>query len=761
LRSLEHRYENEIGRAQQSVSVTKKGFLSGVSQATTQVVDAKAARRANTTLREIDRFSSKFLCKVSVTAACWRPSRSSAERDARRIGEAIMGALTPASRESDFKLKLRHGENDLREVLSGIPVGEKTVLTPEEASVYFVLPRSDIGVRVTRRDSFVAGSLDSSHQERPIAPAKSIAIDRKAATPSSAEQVSSEYVIRKTVEKLELSRGVTGFIHVGFALGKDGRQMPDYPVHLILLDLNSHLGIFGSTQSGKTSTAISIVAQASLRGIKSVVLVPFKSHEWRIILAIDPTARLFVAGGRGAVALHYNFFIPPPGVPIVRWIYRLVDIFTARLPSDRVIRMHLESVFFTVYRMCGWDIANDIPGRPILLSDLCVAMLDVYQKLRYGQEVRENIFGALLARVKSMLMNPMIVSMFNTDQGITVPELLENTTVIAMDSLSIDDKAFLTGLLTAAIAEHRLANPAKEVKNLLVIEEAHFILERSAPSADGSMTAQGEAVRNIGTMLRTVGGVGLGIVLIDQLPGSLDENTFKLIVNMIVHQLGHPEHQIAGRHARCSESQIEHISGMGVGETVMFLRRQGVPINVQVTPLKAIMKGIDEAEWTAQRLEEKMHAVVEAHPHLGVSLPLPETTLAALETGSIPPMSPSSVSASVETGGTSEVRLRVMDEIQDGLLRERVETHWFEEMIDETAVAARQGDYRDLAGLFIGLGKRFCPEGVDERYYVERAVAMAAETYDVPELRRVADMVHKGEASVTEEGVSERTQSDR
>ena len=151
------------------------------------------------------------------------------------------------------------------------------------------------------------------------------------------------------------------------------------------------------------------------------------------------------------------------------------------MPIDGVLKMHFDDVFHTMYRRCGWSISNNKQGRPITLADLYEAVLEVSaaKNLQYDDEVRKNIFGAMLARVKMMMRNPALVRMLNTTQGISIPELLNHTSVFILDNLSESDKILVTGLLTAAVSEYRMANPLPELRNLLIIEESHYLLGQS------------------------------------------------------------------------------------------------------------------------------------------------------------------------------------------------------------------------------------------------------------------------------------------
>jgi hypothetical protein len=229
----------------------------------------------------------------------------------------------------------------------------------------------------------------------------------------------------------------------------------------------------------------------------------------------------------------------PPKVPVGKYIDRMVDVHTAALPTDGVISMHFDDIFNTMYENCGWSRMGNIRGRPILLSDLYEAVQQVARThLDYGEELKRDFYGALDARLRSMLRNEILVDMFNTTKGLSIPELLAHPTIIEMRDLSPEDRALLIGALTVGISEYLVANPKKEVSHLLVLEEAHqFLKGTRSQGGYAEPTSTQKAVSNIAGMLRTQRGTGLGLVIIDQLASSLPPEIVKLPSNVYIHTL--------------------------------------------------------------------------------------------------------------------------------------------------------------------------------------------------------------------------------
>jgi hypothetical protein len=224
-----------------------------------------------------------------------------------------------------------------------------------------------------------------------------------------------------------------------------------------------------------------------------------------------------------------------------------------------------------------------------------------------------------------MLRNEILVDMFNTIKGLSIPELLAHPTIIEMRDLSPEDRALLIGALTVGISEYLVANPKKEVSHFLVLEEAHqFLKGTQTHGAYAEPTSTQKAVSNIAGMLRTQRGTGLGLGIIDQLASSLPPEIVKLPSNIVAHTLTDLEERLlVGRQALCSDAQINHIGGMGVGEIVARIKTQNVPANVQVAPLDYLLtRPLPKREWTDEMVRDAMQTVFEAHPELAESQPL-------------------------------------------------------------------------------------------------------------------------------------------
>ncbi|MHA2263094.1 MAG: hypothetical protein ACXAEN_11935, partial [Candidatus Thorarchaeota archaeon] len=471
-------------KAQKTVAIGSSGLFSKDKQESVVQIDVSAGTKAHRASRELQRLKAEIACDVTVNVCCWTGGPREAEKRARYLMSSLLGALVPADVEADFKTAIRRDRRSFDRVLNGRPVGRGSRLLTTEAVTYFVLPRCDAGIKISRRESFSTAS----------------------------ESIPEKKSAVETVSTVEWNMKSIPAAILGTPLNRRGDPIGGKLVWIARDDMDSHLAIYGLPRQGKTTSAFSIVAQLLRSGMVPLIIVPAKSFDWRKFKHLFPTTRIFTAGDSQTSPLRINIWRPPSGVPLAKWLHRLVDVFSAWLPNDDVISMHFDDVLHTMYRNCGWSVRDNIKGRPILLVDFYDAVVEVLNRLDYGPEIRQNFIGALQARLGAIFRNHALVDIFNTQSGITFEELLRCPTIIEMEKLYRDNKRLLAGVLTAGVCEYILANPKPSVDNLLVLEEAHTFLKNPNRPGRESPSSSEMAIESLVEMLRVVGGAGLGVV---------------------------------------------------------------------------------------------------------------------------------------------------------------------------------------------------------------------------------------------------------
>ncbi|MHA2069382.1 MAG: hypothetical protein ACXABY_33900, partial [Candidatus Thorarchaeota archaeon] len=381
----ESKYRTKLAESRVTVSSRKSGLFSGISEESITQVDLTRSGDADRLYNEVERLSANHACELWINTACRGRTKIEAVNEARGLAEVLRSSIIAADPKKDLQIKTSTKKEDITQIVKFKPAGKCTLLTHNEAAALFVLPRCDVGIKMSRREVFSSASTPMQDGSR------------NAETVPEIVRNEPDGPWRWTVGNAAL---------LGRTLREDGTPIEKSFVWMTPEDLVVHVGIFGLPRQGKTITALLLSAQLIRERVFPIVLVPAKSHEWRILKDVDPSIRVFTAGDPEVAPLRVNPWKPPPGVPLSKWVQRLREVISAWLPNDDVISMHLDDGIHTMYRNCGWSIQDNSHGRPILLSDFYDAVIEVAEGFDYGPEVRQNLYGALKSRVKSMFRHP-------------------------------------------------------------------------------------------------------------------------------------------------------------------------------------------------------------------------------------------------------------------------------------------------------------------------------------------------------------------
>jgi len=711
LKSLENQYRRQVERSETTVSKENQGWF-GPQQESKTTVDPRAKRKAEVLERRVKRMSNPNLYGATVATGSWGQDIAIADANARRIAAILVGALRPDNDQEDFTTEYSRKEKDISKLLAGIPVGKRSILTPDQVAPYLFIPRRDMGIRVTKREKFSIAT--DPLPEPPIQPV------------SRTRPQSKRVLCQWTADRNDV-------IILGNPMNEGGRALVGKLEWFRPQQFESHFGIYGNVRTGKTTTALSLAAQASKCNLKTLILVPRRSYDWTSLTYLNPDLWVFTAGDPDTAPLRINIFRPPTGVALSKWMKALVDILSGWLPNDRVMSMHFDDIVHTVYRNCGWKSKGNIHGRPILLSDLWDAVEEVGTSLDYGDELRQNFYGALHSRITSMLRNHAIVDMYNTEEGVTFEELAENDVLIDMEGLPEQDRALLMGSLAAGIHMYKMAKPTREITNVLFLEEASYLLQKPVVQDDYGPDANQMAVDRILDMLTTAGGNGLGVVLIEQLPGRLVDAAVKLVVNVIVHAIGdEEERKIVGGHIGVSEDRLDHIRQMKKGETLIHLEGRGIPKSVKILPLDTYLHtATPKQRVTGERIKQIMERVFAEHPHISSSVELPDTIMSRVERSR--PVDP------VATDRVGPTRVQAMNvdvsesqklhEFLDTAMRSFAQEPRYINNLVIRMEAAKAGDIEPLVEMIFDVSEEYIYEGSSQYYVAERLLTHSNDLY--------------------------------
>jgi hypothetical protein len=700
---LGRKYRSEASRAQVTISHEKKGLFAGKSQESTVYTDMITAQKANRTHRELERQSSRSACNLEISAACWDSDGSSGEHSARLLMEILQGTIIPADPSKYLKTRLLEREESFRRIVEGIPVGEFTQLLPVEVAPLFTLPQTDIETPITKRSSF-------STSTEPL-PAEGLDVLEIEQVPDPANTLVS--MLGDRVDWTDVAKKMDDVILLGNPLRRDGSPITGKFEWFPRQKFESQLGIYGNTRSGKSWTAFMVAAQAMKCGMKATIVVPRRPDDWLPLLQLFEDVLAFTPGDLDCVPFRINMFNPPINVPLELWMETIVQTLSGLLPSDRVMTLHFDDVVHTVYRNCGWSPKSKIRGRPILLSDLWDAVEEVATALPYGNELQANFYGALTSRMKKMLRNHT-----------------KNNVILDLQRLPKEDRAFLMGLVAAGLHQYKAFNRTKEMTNLLVLEEASYILKPSKVQDLYGPDASQTLLHLMVDMFTTCGGNGLGTMTIEQLPGRLAPEVVKLIVNVISHAIGdEDERKVVAGHIGVDDARIGHLQQMDVGETLVYLEGAKVPKNIIVWPIDKLLEArLARGTYSPQQIKKHMEPVLQANEHMRGTIDLPTNILNRIERAGPVGVGVPTISQPAES--LREHTTYESDEVfYDKRIKEFVCDPIYLESLELKSHTLKEGDVRSFVDMVLMVSEDLAGSNLDQLWVAEKLVSHTGAIY--------------------------------
>jgi hypothetical protein len=365
--------------------------------------------------------------------------------------------------------------------------------------------------------------------------------------------------------------------------------------------LTRHAFVAGVTGSGKTNTIFHILKQSAATGVPFLVIEPAKK-EYRALLnapGFGGRLRVFTPGDETVSPFRMNPFEVPAGTPVGVHVDMLRSVFSVSFGMWTPLPQVLERCLYGIYEDRGWNLAtganprvdpaSDVSMAFPTLSDLLDKVDDVVARLGYEKRVSDDIHAALHTRINSLRVGGK-GRMLDTARSMPMDALVEQPAVLELDGIGDDDdKAFLMGLIFIRLAEHRRTlGEARELRHLLVIEEAHRLLSGARKGVmEQEADPRGKAVETFANILSEIRAYGQGVIIADQVPVKLVSDVIKNTNLKIAHRLVDLEDRtvLAGAMAM-SNTQAQALSILKVGQVAVFGDGDDSPVLVQVPPVK-------------------------------------------------------------------------------------------------------------------------------------------------------------------------------
>jgi len=315
--------------------------------------------------------------------------------------------------------------------------------------------------------------------------------------------LASKYLDETFDKKVLLSPPEKEVIEGEYKLGKVvyGDQ-EYYPFGLRENEWLRHIGIFGTTGSGKTNCAF-ILLWNLIKKKKPFLIFDWKRN-YRDLLAFKEFKDMKVYTiGREISPLFFNPLIPPENINPQSWLKKLIEVMChAYFLGEGVAYLLQEAIDQTYSDFGVYSGANEYPT----FKDV----LNILENMKV--KGRKALWMDSTLRTLGVLCFGEFSRVLNVRKPYPIENLLKENVILELDALTNSDKTFFIEALLLWIHHLRMSEKDREVfKHALVIEEAHHILLRKKQEMTGT-----EAITDI--ILREIRELGESIILIDQHP---------------------------------------------------------------------------------------------------------------------------------------------------------------------------------------------------------------------------------------------------
>ena len=315
-----------------------------------------------------------------------------------------------------------------------------------------------------------------------------------------------------------LSEAVTNKDNIPF-----GRMREDSSVAIgaSLRAFTKHCLIVGMPGSGKTTFSVNLLLQFYDKGIPFLTIEPTKT-EYRAMIDRVPELQVFTPGNNRVSPFVINPFIPPRGITVEQYIPSLVTAFQAAFSMPSPLDVTFLKAIRSCYLQYGWKDYSQYGDKDVTvfgLHEFIVVFKKLISQTNYSKEVKGNLESGGVLRLTTLLEQNR--NIYDTVHSVPIEDLLSKPTVLELNAIdNAEQKALLMALLLINICLYSKNNNAGDgmLKNIILMDEAHVLLDDSGTSAQGVADSRGVTVKAMQNMIKEIRSSGTGIILADQTP---------------------------------------------------------------------------------------------------------------------------------------------------------------------------------------------------------------------------------------------------
>ncbi len=403
-------------------------------------------------------------------------------------------------------------------------------------------------------------------------------------------------------------------------------QLGDRPRGLRVSDLAKHLFVCGMPGSGKSMVTTGLLLQLHARGIPFLVIEPAKyeygalkalrDHPTPMVRAMAADLRVYTPGDERASPLRLNPLWHPQWIGRDEHIENVLGNFRAAMPMSGPLPALIGESLERCYQR-----VDGIPS----LRNLYHASGAVLAEKGYAAEVASNLRGALDVRLGSLTRRAVgrVFDCGTSSPGID--ELMSNPTVLELEPLTVEHKCLLTLFILSAVREQLRGVPpatpgdpeCRRVPGfpgipglpglpglpgvpgvpggprlVIVLEECHNLVGRSvgASASEEQPDPKAFAAEMVSRMLAELRALGVGIVLVDQVPSAVAPQVIKhTAAKLALRQVDREDRDTLAAAMLMDAGEHEELARLAPGEGFFFAEGYHGPSRIRTPDLSRVV----------------------------------------------------------------------------------------------------------------------------------------------------------------------------
>lgn len=353
-------------------------------------------------------------------------------------------------------------------------------------------------------------------------------------------------------------------------------------IGFFLKDLTKHMLVVGTPGSGKTTFSVSLLDRLwKEHKIPFLVIEPAK-NEYRALVQSIPDIQVFTPGKNYISPFVFNPFYPPKNVALETYKSTLKTAFAAGVTMTSPLDKIFEESINNCYSDFRWlnHYTSDDKGRIFNISDFIKCFKETFDSIGYTGDAR-NIGRAGTVRLAGL------INLFDNYYSVPIEDILSKPTIIELSAIeNSDQKALIIALLLLSILAYVNRNFLGEgnLRNVILLEEAHVLLDSESGGSEGAADPSAIAKGLLKRMLAEIRSYGVGIVIADQSPRKVSSDVVALTnIKLSFRLVEASDKEILANSTNMSDAQISRLSKLKPGEAFLFFDKLEEPEEV-ITP---------------------------------------------------------------------------------------------------------------------------------------------------------------------------------